>query len=197
MLTLTTVGEPGAPIELWELHDGTRVVVTYSAFPVLAASAGPAQPFRWLTAADLKRICDATDAQAVLDQPLPCPPRHPEPDVADQPDLPLLDDAEPEGDLVYVPSRPARPGDQTINLELQRHRNKTTLLAYTSAEAIKTGCGPHQPWVAIPVRELGTVLTESGAEQVLLNPVLSEETRHAVPVVDWTRKSRRETEWNA
>ncbi|PXY17692.1 hypothetical protein BAY59_35775 [Prauserella coralliicola] len=197
VLVLTTGPEPGAAIELWELRDGTRVVVGYTTFTALAASAGAGQPFRRLTTAELARVCGAAEVRVLLDELLPGGPRHPEPDVAGQPNLPLLEEAEPAGDLLYVPSRPSRPGDAEVGVELQRYRNRATMLAYTSAQALEAGCGPHQPWVSIPARVLDAVLAECGAEQVLLNPVLSEGSRHVAPVVDWTRKPRRETEWNA
>lgn len=146
VLVLTTGPEPGAAIELWELRDGTRVVVGYTTFTALAASAGAGQPFRRLTTADLARVCGAAEVRVLLDELLPGGPRHPEPDVAGQPNLPLLEEAEPAGDLLYVPSRPSRPGDAEVGVELQRYRNRATMLAYTSAQALEAGCGPHQPW---------------------------------------------------
>lgn len=197
VLALTVGREPDSAIELWELNAGQRVVVGYSTFTAMAASCGTGQPFRRLSPSELVDVCDVARAQAVLDEILPVPPRYPELDTAEQPDLPLLDEAEDEPELLYIPSRPTEPGAEVVALELQPHRGRVTLLAFTTAQALEAGCGPYQPYVAVPAELLETVMTESGAERVLFNPVLAEESRHTAPVLDWTSKSVMGRNWRA
>ncbi|MBK1784427.1 SAV_915 family protein [Prauserella cavernicola] len=193
-----TVGrEPDSAIELWELSAGQRVVVCYSTFTALAASCGTGQPFRRLDPTELAEVCEVSRAQALLDEVLPVPPRYPELDTAEQPDLPLLDEATDEPELLYIPSRPTKPGADVVAIELQLHRRRPTLLAFTTAQALEAGCGPHQPYVAVPAELLETVMAESSAERVLFNPVLAEESRHTAPLLDWSSKSVMGRGWRA
>lgn len=180
---LIVPGEHMASFELWDLNGGQRALVCYSSVQVLHGACGAGQPSRWVPAADVPVQCAAARAEVlVLDEPLPVPPRYPEPDVADVPDLPALEEPDLGEQLLYVPSRPMRRGASRVDLELQPYRRNRTLLAYTSPNALYSGCGPYQPWVAVYAADLAEVMTEADAERVLFNPVLAEQSRHTGPV---------------
>ncbi|WP_145600502.1 SAV_915 family protein [Prauserella rugosa] len=196
VFTLITGVAPDSAIELWELPTGQLVVVSYSTFTALAASCGAGQPFRHMAPSEVVEVCAEAHAQALLDELLPVAPRYPKLDPREQPDLPMLDDAAVEGEHVYIPSRRTKRGDRVVGVELQPYKGKTTLLAYTTPQALTKGCGPYQPYVVVPRDFLETIMLESGAEQVLFNATLSEEARYSRPVLDWSSRSTMGGEWN-
>lgn len=183
---LIVPGEWVATYERWELDGGSVALVCYSSVQVLHAACGAGQPSRWVPAADIPAQCAAAGAEAVvLDEPLPVPPRYPEADVRDTADLAPVDDQVPPLEFIYVPSRPVRRGDFRVDLELQPYRDRRALLAYTSPEALAEGCGSYQPWVAIHVDDLAEVVSQSGAEHILFDPMLDERSQHNGPVRNW------------
>ncbi|WP_342779410.1 SAV_915 family protein [Amycolatopsis cihanbeyliensis] len=186
---LTTPTGHGGVIELWTLRDGTSAVMGYSSIGRLMVACGSGQPFRHMAADEVESACESIGAKVVVvDTVPPGGQRYPEVDSRDQPDLPLLDAEDPDQPVVYVPSRPYRAGQRDAVLELQPHEGRLTLLAYTSRELLEEGCGPYQAWVSIPSHLLEEAAWRVGAEAVLFNPVLSEESRHTAPVLDWTRR---------
>ncbi|RZS37002.1 type III secretion system (T3SS) SseB-like protein [Herbihabitans rhizosphaerae] len=123
-------------------------------------------------------------------------------DPASLPDVPesgVADDGM-AGRFFCVPSRPARPGDRTVDLELYRDGDgRPLLLAYTSRELLEAGCGPHQAAVVIPAERLADVAEEAGAAGVAFDPVLAEDARRTKPVADWRRRPerRRTVDWKS
>jgi hypothetical protein len=81
--------------------------------------------------------------------------------------------ARPE--LVYVPSLRVADGDSEVQLVLRRIDDVAVLLVYSSLEELVAGCGPHQPWVAVPSDVLDTLLPGIGADAVLLDVALAQE----------------------
>jgi hypothetical protein len=141
-----------------------------------------------MSAGELERLADALGITLfALDASLPEWHRVPEPREHEQPELPIAREPEVDGGLLYLPSRPFRPGDFDAVLELQPDaRGRLQLLVYTSSAELAEGCGPHQAWVAVPASALAEIAEWVGAYRVLFNPVLTEETRHTAPVVNWT-----------
>jgi hypothetical protein len=178
----------GGGVELWRTHRRDRTLVGYSSISGLVSACGGGQPWALLARDQLIQVCDEHEITIVaLDLPLPEGHRYPEPDAGEQPDL---DDAVPlhDGGLLFVASRPLRSWTELVELELQPDaRGRLMLLAYTSQEELDAGCGPHQAWVSIPAELLGEAAWRAGADGVLFNPILAEESRHTGPVHDWTR----------
>jgi hypothetical protein len=192
VLYVLTLPESVAASDVVELRRTSRgpAAVVYSSVANLVAACGLGQPWASTTAERLQVLGDEHDYNlVVLDAWLPEGHRYPEPDVRDEPDL---EPASPhsESGLLYVPSRRVCEGQQVVHLELQPdHAGRLMMLAFTSPEALAERCGPHQPWVAVARDDIDLVAEQAGALGVLLNPVLSEESRHTGPVQDWTRSS--------
>lgn len=68
----------------------------------------------------------------------------------------------------YVAPQRLRPEDVEAVLELRRTVDGGLgLLAYTSLDLLVAGCGPAQPWVAVPVERVSEVAGLSGADTVV------------------------------
>ncbi|MGV9297726.1 SseB family protein [Amycolatopsis sp. NPDC003676] len=184
-----TEDQPGE-LEVRRTERHEFAIAAYSSLDRLVDACGSGQPWTQVARDRLLEVCGELGIGIVVfDAVLDLAPRYPEVDSRDQPPLepgePL---AEPDGRF-YVPSRPVRAGQQTVELELQPIRNgRPVLLAYTSAELLAAGCGPYQPWVAVNGDDLEAVADEAGAHGVLLNPVLAEESRHTAPVREWASR---------
>lgn len=186
---LTVCGGATEWPELWELRGGMKALVGYTSMAALHAACGAGQPRRFIPAELVEQVCSASGATvAVIDEPLPEPPRYPEPDVRTEPDLEPLPEDDETPEVLYVPSRPRQSRDPVAELELQPVRGRRTLLVYDSLPALYEGCGRYQWCVAIRPELIDEVMVDVGAEQVMLNSVLSEECRHQEPVVDWRRR---------
>ncbi|HEV7981153.1 SAV_915 family protein [Amycolatopsis sp.] len=193
MFVLVTQPEGGQPggVEVRHTARQELAVVAYSSIDLLVDACGSGQPWVQVTRDQLVEFCDELDVGVVIiDAVLDLSPRYPEVDSRDQPPLDTLEPLDEHDGLLYVPSRPVRTGQHVVELELQRdRRGHPLMLAYTSPELLAAGCGEHQPWVAIRMDDMPEVVEESGADGVLLNPVLSEDARHAGPVQDWNSRS--------
>lgn len=210
MLILDDLAEVG-PAELFVLVSGDGraerretgrrgvAMVAFSSLRRLVAACGWGQPWVIMRPERVHQAARVVGATLVaVDVPVPEGHRYPEPQPSAQPDLEPVDPVDDQR-LVYLPSRPFSSGQRTAELELQRgKRGGPLLLAYTSIEDLATGCGPYQPWVAVEHALLDEVAREAGAAGVVFNPVLVEQARHAVPVVDWTAaREEKEDEWDA
>lgn len=189
--------EPGQIVpQRFTLETGQVALQLYSSAAVVLTLSGTEQPWRWVTVPELRRIARQHGCDVALLDTAPIDSRaYPEVDVRDAPDAEVVSELQPP-ELVYVPSRPVRTGDRRVFLELQPDdRGRRTLLVYTSADELVAGCGQYQPWVAVFAERLDKIAAEAGAEIVLFNPILSEDARHSAPVQDWTRKAKREDEY--
>jgi hypothetical protein len=139
----------------------------------------------------LAEFCGERDVGVVVfEAVLDLAPRYPDVHSRDQPPLEPLVPVDAHDGFLYVPSRPIFRGQYVVELESQPDRvGRPLLLAYTSSELLTAGCGVFQPWVAIHVDDMPEVIEQSGAYGVLLNPVLAEESRHAVTVQNWNSRS--------
>jgi hypothetical protein len=193
VFVLVTPGEDGRPggLEVRRTARNELAVAGYSSIDRLISACGSGQPWVQVTRDRLVEVGQELGIGVVaFDAVLDLAPRYPEVDSRDQPPLEPAETLDEQDGYVYVPSRPVRTGQYVVELELQPAPNgRPVRLAYTSPELLAAGCGPHQPWVAIDADDLEAVVQESGAHEVLLNPVLAEESRHSVPVHDWTSRS--------
>lgn len=176
-----------AALELRRTPRGDLLVFAYTSLDLLVAACGPGQPWTRLTVAELERVADTAGVTLIaLDALLPDGHRHPEPREQEQPELPEAGEPSVDARLLYLPSRPFRDTDQDAVLELQPDaRGRPQLLVFTSPAELEHGCGAYQAWVAVPSAELPGIAERVGAHRVLFNPVLTQESRHTAPVLDW------------
>ncbi|HEU0090156.1 MAG TPA: SAV_915 family protein [Pseudonocardiaceae bacterium] len=82
--------------------------------------------------------------------------------------------------LVFVPSQPFRPGDAEVKLELQpMPGGRLALMAYSTRDLLDWGCGPYQPWVAVPAGLLDDARQQAGAHTIVLDTPLPVRLRHS------------------
>lgn len=172
-------------VEVWVRPRGDRVVLAFSSIQTLVAACGAGQPWVSVTREQLAEVCSELQVTLVgLDMAPPEGHRYPEPEVSELPDLEPWEPVERR--LLYVASRPMHSWTDLVQLELQPDkRGRLMVMAYTSEEALVAGCGPYQAWVSIPSDLIGEAVKRSGADGVLFNPVLAEESRHTAPVRHW------------
>lgn len=163
----------------------------YTSVALLVRSCGDGQPYVRLTTSEVAGLARAVDGVLLvaLDVWHPAGARYPYPDPqAFDPLEPVPTEpvAEP---LVWIPTRPVRAGDQVVSAELHGRRpGERLLLVFDSPEDAWRACGEFQPLSAIHLDDLDAVVWECGADAVVAgNGVLSEEARHAGPVLDWPR----------
>jgi hypothetical protein len=187
VLVLPPDDHRGRGVELWRTHRQDLTAVVYSSIQALVAACGAGQPWVAITRDQLADICCEHEITLLaLDMPLPEGHRYPEPEIREQPDLEEVEPLANDG-LLYVPARPMKSLNQWVELELQPDdRGRLMLLAYTSPQQLEAGCGPYQAWVSIPSDLISEAACRSGADGVLFNPILAEESRHTAPVADWT-----------
>ncbi|MDV6011008.1 SAV_915 family protein [Haloechinothrix sp. LS1_15] len=180
-------------IELRQSPQGEIVVVAFSGFSLLAASAGTGQPYVRMTVDELERVGEAIRPIVLvgLDVWLPEGHRYPEPDPRDQPPLERLDATPVDEGQVWIPTRPVRRGDRRVTAELHREQpgSPPLLCVYTSLEQLREACGPYQAAAAIEIDRIEQVAQECGAHGVVVNPILAEEARHKDVALDWSRQS--------
>jgi mRNA-degrading endonuclease toxin of MazEF toxin-antitoxin module len=187
LMTPREQGRPGG-VEVRQTTRQEWAVVAYSSVDKLVSACGSGQPWAQVMRDRLEEICAELDIGVVVfDAVVDVAPRYQAIDSREQPPLEPLEPLDEHDGYLYVPSRPVREGQYTVELELQPDRTGyPVMLAYTSPELLAACCGDFQPWVSIHVDDLPGVIEESGAQGVLFNPVLAEESRHAGPVHDWT-----------
>jgi len=69
--------------------------------------------------------------------------------------------------VVYLPSRRVHAGDDEAQVELRSFKGRLTLLAFSSLDTLVTACGPEQPWVAMRIPDVHTLVEACGALPVL------------------------------
>ncbi len=82
-------------------------------------------------------------------------------------------------DVAYVPSMRLRPDDVEATLELRRTVDGALgVLVYSSLESLVAGCGPAQPWVAVPTGRVADLIGLAGADVVVWDAEISSAARH-------------------
>lgn len=192
LYVLTVPVDGGERVEVWELQGGSTAIVGFSSVTELVAACGAGQPFRHIDADEIEHVCFVSATETVvINTPIPVEPRYPDVDVVEAPELAVPSEPDQGSTpLAYLPSRPSYPGDAQVGLELQPYGGRLALLVYTSPEALEQGCGPHQAWIAVHPDDLDLVAAQAGANQMLFNPTLADESRHDRPVVDWSRRRK-------
>lgn len=85
----------------------------------------------------------------------------------------------PRDDVAFVASSRTHPGDPDAEIELRQTTDgRLALLAFTSLDALVSGCGSAQPWIAFPTDRLDDVVEASGAGVVLWDITLDPDRRH-------------------
>lgn len=83
--------------------------------------------------------------------------------------------------VAYLPSQRLRAEDVEAVLELRRTVDgELGLLAYSTSDLLVAGCGPGQPWIAVPLDRVGDLVGLSGADVVVWDAGLPEGSRHPV-----------------
>jgi hypothetical protein len=85
----------------------------------------------------------------------------------------------PADPVVYVPSQPFTTGQGKVDLELQEVRGVgVALMTYSSQAALRECCGPRQYFVTFPADHLSDVMTQAGADAILIDVPLPQDLRH-------------------
>lgn len=191
VLVTPPAADRSSEVELRRTGRNELVAVAYSTIDALVGACGSGQPWAQLTRARLIEICRALRVVAVvLDAVVDPAPRYPELDSRSEAPLEVLTPAHTLDGYLYIPSRPVREGMHQMQVELQLDRKRRpVMLAFTCPDTLAAGCGPYQPWVKIHVDDVPAAAEEAGAQGVVLNPVLAEQSRHAAPVRDWDERA--------
>lgn len=165
----------GTLLEARELTDGRLALPVYSAMDRLITSCGAGQPWLMLSSERLPELQRSAGFDVLLlDVDLPHDLR---PSSAESQ---WHDSGSTDWDLAYIPSRRFRPGDERAWLELQpMPGGRLAVMAYSSEEALRLGCGPGQPWVSVPAGLLDEVRRQSGAHTIVLDTALPEHLWHS------------------
>lgn len=79
--------------------------------------------------------------------------------------------------VVYVPT--AGPADE---LDLRETPDgRSVLLVYTALDRLVEGCGPQQPWVLLPVAELGAEGGRTAPDLILFDVAVPDHARRPGP----------------
>lgn len=190
--------DEGGLVELVETDKNQEgVIYAYTTLRNLLTACGGGQPYKIQTAAQLDQVADNTDGYALLvaiDVWHPEGHRYPEPDWREFAPLDFMSDRLPDEALLYIPTRPAKPGDQRYYPELYGTRpGEALLLAWSTPEMGWQACGPNQFLAAVHADRLEAIAHQVGATGVVVNEaVLDLNVRHQEPVVDWVRETREE-----
>lgn len=178
-------------LELNQTPQDELVLWAYSGVEYVVEACGPGQPYVRSTAQELAEFAGSIEPVVLvaLDVWHPDGARYPEPDVRDAAPLPELDAEPPDTSVVWIPTRPVRVGDRRVHVELHSANGKPQLLAYSSLDALRVNCGPHQAASAISADQISEVAAQAGAYGVVFDAVLAEESRRSAPVTDWTRNN--------
>jgi hypothetical protein len=146
-------------------------------------SCGTGQSWTKIHSLDLPWLARTVGFDVIaFDLALPVELRHPDLHAVEFPDLEKIPIDDGPTDRIYTPSRPFREGDGDVRVELQPDQDgNPALLAYFSVEQLRAGCGPYQPWVAFPSRELKWIARRAGARTVLFNAIVNDGARRRGP----------------
>jgi hypothetical protein len=166
--------------ELRETKAGQLAIMLYSSLPALVRACGTGQAWTKIHNVDLPWLARTVGFDVlVFDLALPAELRNPDLHATEFPDLDAIPADRNPMDKIYVPSKPFRDGDRQVRMELQPDQDgNPALLVYFSAEQLRAGCGPHQPWVAFPIKDLRWLARRAGARSVLFNAILNDAARH-------------------
>lgn len=177
----------GSMLEIREVQR-EQVVLAYSSLEQFVSGCGADQPWMLIPTTRLTEIATQQRGSAwtvpgfrfgiVLDQPLP-PELQGTAGGWAQEEARWDEDGSEDWALVHLASQPFREGDDRANLELQPMPDeRLAVMAYTSREAVRTGCGPHQASVPVPAGLLGEARRQSGAHTICLDTPLPQQLRH-------------------
>ncbi|MGH3914375.1 MAG: SAV_915 family protein [Pseudonocardiaceae bacterium] len=163
----------GAILEVRELTDGRLAMAVYSSMERLIACCGMCQPWIAFGADQLPELQRGGGFDVVvLDVDVPEDLRQCTVGSGDG-ERTWHDPESADWSLVFVPSRPFRPGDAQAKLELQpMPGDRLALMAYSSRDLLCWGCGPYQPWVSIPAGLLDEARQQAGAHTIALDTPL-------------------------
>jgi hypothetical protein len=157
-------GATEVALELRETASNGLALVAFSSAEALVTGCGPGQLFVTIPAADLKRLRHVVDFSCVvLDQGLP--------EQAQDAPLPevVADDSLTSG-LVYLPSRPHRPGARHADIKLfELETGEIAMLAYSSPQQLRACRGTKQAWVSIPPGAVEETCHQLGADVVVFD----------------------------
>ncbi len=171
----------GLMLELRE-WSGQSVVPAYSSLDRFVDGCGADQPWVVLPAERLTEAADDGDGgfrfSVLLDVPLSVELRGTAGAMAGS-EASWGDAGSEDWAVVYVPSRPYQDGHEQAQVELQpMPGDRLALMIYSSQQSLVTGCGPDQPWVAIPAGLVSEARRQSGAHTVCLDTPLPQDLRH-------------------
>lgn len=170
----------GAILEVRELTDGRLAMAVYSSMERLIACCGGCQPWLAFGSDQLPALQRGGGFDVVVvDVDVPQDLRRRTAGTVDG-ERAWHDPESADWVLVFVPSRPFRPGDAEARLELQlMPGDRLALMAYSSRDLLYWGCGPYQPWVSVPAGLLDEARQEAGAHTIALDTPLPARLRHA------------------
>jgi len=157
-------GATEVAVELRETARNGLALVAFSSAEALAAGCGADQAFVTIPASELDRLRRVVGfACIVLDQGVPEQVQGgPLPDIEADRSL--------TSGMVYLPSRPHRPGSSRAEIKLaELASGETALLAYSSPQLLRACCGIRQPWVSIPPDALEETCYQLGADLVVFD----------------------------
>ncbi|SDK26391.1 hypothetical protein SAMN04487820_10630 [Actinopolyspora mzabensis] len=175
-----------------EMRDfsGGLVVLAYSTLDGFLAGCGPNQPWILLpldklhesarTGSRSDSVLESPDFRfgVLLDAPIPAELRGTAGEWSEE-EAEWNDPDSPDWTTVYLASRPYGGREERVELELQpMPGGLLAVMAYTSMEALRRGCGPHQASAPVPAGLLGEVRHACGAHTICLDTPLPEHLRH-------------------
>ncbi|MFR9730805.1 SAV_915 family protein [Saccharopolyspora sp. MS10] len=90
-----------------------------------------------------------------------------------------LDDEDQPPAQVFLPAERITNRNQPVTLELRRLADGTTaMLAFTTLEALVSGCGDTQPWIAVEGGSIPDLQRRCGADQVVWDAAVPADQRH-------------------
>lgn len=105
-------------------------------------------------------------------------------------------EAEDTAAPVFIPSLRVTAGTDRFWPELRRLVDgRLALPVYTSVGDLVDACGPHQPWVAVPVEALERLREQTVVDTIAVNVPIPPEARHGVDPEYATFPGKPE-EWN-
>lgn len=169
-------------LDVRELTDGRVALPVYSSLERLISCCGHSQPWVPFRSAQLPELARGGGFEVVvLDAAVPPELRASAAGAARavERDPRWQDPGSADWALVYLPSRPFRPGDEQARLELQPMRGGwLAVLAYSSLTLLAWGCGRGQSWVSVPAGLLDEARQQAGADTILLDTPLPPWLRH-------------------
>lgn len=169
---------------MFELREwnGQSVLLAYSSLDGFLDGCGADQPWVLVPSQRLAEVAQAEDGSfkfsVLLDVALSSELRGTAGGMLNE--EPSWDDPDSEDwTIVYVPARPYQAGQEQAFLELQpMPGDRLALMAYSSLASLQNGCGPNQPWVALPAGLVSEARRQAGADTVCLDTPLPDYLRH-------------------